>query len=105
LAALHNAGVDVFDADDLPGALDALHGFEVQHLMVEGGARVAQEFLRHRLVDRLVIFQSPITLGAVALSPFDGLPEALLTDIRGARVVRCSEFGEDVKTVYALSEG
>jgi diaminohydroxyphosphoribosylaminopyrimidine deaminase/5-amino-6-(5-phosphoribosylamino)uracil reductase len=105
LAALHNAGVDVFDAEELPGALDALHGFEVQHLMVEGGARVAQEFLRHRLVDRLVIFQSPITLGAAALSPFDGLPEALLTDIRGARVVRCSEFGEDVMTVYALSEG
>jgi diaminohydroxyphosphoribosylaminopyrimidine deaminase / 5-amino-6-(5-phosphoribosylamino)uracil reductase len=105
LAALHNAGVDVFDADDLAGALKALHGFEVQHLMVEGGARLAQEFLRRGLVDRLVIFQSPITLGAAALSPFDALPETLLTDIRDARVVRRSEFGEDVMTVYALSEG
>jgi diaminohydroxyphosphoribosylaminopyrimidine deaminase/5-amino-6-(5-phosphoribosylamino)uracil reductase len=105
LAALHNAGVDVLDAADLPAALDALHGFEVQHLMVEGGAGVAKEFLRGGLVDRLVIFQSPITLGATALSPFDGLPEALLTDIRSARVVRRSEFGEDVMTVYALREG
>jgi diaminohydroxyphosphoribosylaminopyrimidine deaminase / 5-amino-6-(5-phosphoribosylamino)uracil reductase len=105
LAALHNAGVDVFDAEDVSGALDALHGFDVQHLMVEGGARVAQEFLRRGLVDRLVIFQSPITLGADALSPFDGLPEALLTEVRDARVVRRAEFGEDVMTAYALSEG
>jgi len=105
LAALHNAGVDVFDAEDVPGALDALHGFDVQHLMVEGGARVAQEFLRRGLVDRLVIFQSPITLGADALSPFGGLPEALTTEVRNARVVRRAEFGEDVMTVYALSEG
>ena len=105
LAALHNAGVDVFDADDLPAALEALHGFEVQHLMVEGGARVAQEFLRRRLVDRLVIFQSSVMFGPDALSPFDGLPEALSTDVRSARVVRRAEFGEDVMTVYALREG
>ena len=95
----------MFDADELPEALDALHGFDVQHLMVEGGARVAQEFLRRGLVDRLVIFQSPITLGADALSPFEGLAEALLTDVRNARVVRRSELGEDVMTVYALSGG
>jgi diaminohydroxyphosphoribosylaminopyrimidine deaminase/5-amino-6-(5-phosphoribosylamino)uracil reductase len=105
LAALHNAGVDVFEADDLSAALDALHGFGIQHLMVEGGARVAQEFLGRKLVDRLVIFHSPITLGPDALSPFDALPEPTLKEISNARVVRRAEFGEDVMTVYALREG
>ena len=105
LAALHNAGVDVFDAEDFPAALKALRGFEVQHLMVEGGARVAQEFLRQSLVDRLVIFQSPVTLGASALSPFDGLSESLRNALQSARVVRRAEFGEDVMTEYALHEG
>jgi diaminohydroxyphosphoribosylaminopyrimidine deaminase / 5-amino-6-(5-phosphoribosylamino)uracil reductase len=100
LAALHNAGVDVFDADTLRAALEALHGFDVQHLMVEGGARVAQDFLGQGLVDRLVIFQSPITLGSGALSPLDGLPESPLS----ARVVRRVNFGEDVMTAYALRE-
>ena len=104
LAALHNAGVDVFEAEDLPVALQALRGFEVQHLMVEGGARVAQDFLRRGLVDRLIIFQSPITLGGDALSPFDGLPGNFRETIAKKPIVRRAEFGEDVMTVYALRE-
>jgi diaminohydroxyphosphoribosylaminopyrimidine deaminase/5-amino-6-(5-phosphoribosylamino)uracil reductase len=102
LAALHNARVDVFEAEDLPTALAALRGFGVEHLMVEGGARVAQAFLRQGLVDRLVIFQAPITLGARALSPFDGLSESFQANLLDARVVRRAEFGEDVMTEYAL---
>ena len=105
LAALHNAGVDVFDAEDLPGALEALHGFEVQHLLVEGGARLASEFLRQDLVDRLIIFQVPITLGPDALSPFQGLPGDFREKLSSIPIVRRAEFGEDVMTVYALSEG
>jgi diaminohydroxyphosphoribosylaminopyrimidine deaminase/5-amino-6-(5-phosphoribosylamino)uracil reductase len=105
LAALHNAGVDVFEAEDLPAALQALRGFEVQHLMVEGGARVAREFVRQGLVDRLVIFQSPVTLGAGGLSPFDELSDSLKKELQSARVVRRVEFGEDVMTEYALREG
>jgi diaminohydroxyphosphoribosylaminopyrimidine deaminase/5-amino-6-(5-phosphoribosylamino)uracil reductase len=103
LAALHNAGVDVFEAEDLAAALAALRGFEVQHLFVEGGARVAQEFLRQNLVDRLVIFQSPVTLPDSGLSPFDGLPE-FRGKLSDARIVRRAEFGEDVMSVYALRE-
>ena len=104
LAALHNAGVDVFEAEDLPAALAALRGFEVHHLMVEGGARVAREFLRHDLVDRLVIFQSPVTIGSGALSPFDGLPGNFRELLAKKPIVRRAEFGEDVMTEYALSE-
>jgi len=105
LAALHNAGVDVFEAEDLAAALRALRGFEVQHLLVEGGARVAQEFLRQEMVDRLVIFQSTAVLGATALSPFYGLPESFQKELQSARVVRRAEFAEDVMTEYALREG
>ncbi len=104
LAALHNAGVDVFEAEDLPAALEALHGFEVQHLLVEGGARVAREFLRQSLVDRLIIFQSPITLGPAALGPFDELPGDFRETLSRLPIVRRAEFGEDVMSVYALRE-
>jgi diaminohydroxyphosphoribosylaminopyrimidine deaminase/5-amino-6-(5-phosphoribosylamino)uracil reductase len=104
LAALHNAGVDVFEAEDLPAALQALRGFEVHHLMVEGGARVAQDFLRQDLVDRLIIFQSPITLGGDALGPFDGLPANFRESLSKKPIIRRAEFGEDVMTEYALRE-
>ncbi len=105
LAALHNAGVDVFEAEDLPAALAALRGFEVQHLMVEGGARVARDFLRQDLVDRLVIFQSPTAIGGDGLSPFDGLTGNFGETLAKRPLVRRAEFGEDVMTVYALREG
>jgi diaminohydroxyphosphoribosylaminopyrimidine deaminase/5-amino-6-(5-phosphoribosylamino)uracil reductase len=104
LAALHNAGVEVFEAEDLPAALEALRGFEVHHLMVEGGARVAGNFLRQDLVDRLVIFQSPITLGAEGLSPFAGLPDNFRETLGSKPIVRRAEFGEDLMTEYALRE-
>lgn len=104
LAALHNAGVDVFEAEDPQEALGALHGFGIQHLFVEGGARVAQQFLRQGLVDRLIIFQSPITLDDAGLSPFTGLSDDLRSGIDRARVVRKSDFGEDTMTEYALRE-
>ena len=104
LAALHNARVDVFEAEDLPAALQALRGFEVHHLMVEGGARVAQEFLRQDLVDRLIIFQSPITVGGGALGPFDGLPGNFRESLLKKPTIRRVEFGEDVMTEYALRE-
>jgi diaminohydroxyphosphoribosylaminopyrimidine deaminase / 5-amino-6-(5-phosphoribosylamino)uracil reductase len=105
LAALHNAGVDVFEAQDISAALEALHGFEVQHLLVEGGARVAREFLRQNLVDRLIIFQSPIILGAGGLSPFDGLWDDFRETLSRLPIVRRTEFDEDVMSVYALREG
>ena len=104
LAGLHNAGVDVFEAEDVPAALQALHGFGVQHLLVEGGARVAQEFLRQNLVDRLIIFQSPIALGTGALSPFEGLSGDFRETISRLPIVRRAEFGEDVMSVYAMRE-
>ena len=104
LAALHNAGIDVFDAEDLPQALDALRGFDIDHLLVEGGARLASEFLRQKLVDRLIIFQSPIELDDNALSPFANFNGDYRTWLSELPVVRRVEFGEDVMSTYALRE-
>jgi diaminohydroxyphosphoribosylaminopyrimidine deaminase/5-amino-6-(5-phosphoribosylamino)uracil reductase len=103
LASLHNAGVDVFEAADLGDALSALRGFDIEHLMVEGGARVAREFLQRGLVDRLVIFQAPFEVGAAGLSPFEGAVDAR-AHLAALPVIRRGEFGEDVMTVYALNE-
>jgi diaminohydroxyphosphoribosylaminopyrimidine deaminase / 5-amino-6-(5-phosphoribosylamino)uracil reductase len=104
LAALHNAGVDVFEAEDLRQALEALRGFDVEHLLLEGGARLASEFLREKLVDRLIIFQSPIELDDKALSPFSNLNGDYRDWLARLPLVRRAEFGEDVMSTYSLHE-
>ncbi|HLA15039.1 MAG TPA: dihydrofolate reductase family protein, partial [Gemmatimonadaceae bacterium] len=104
LAALHNAGVGVFDAETLEEALSALHGFHVNHLFVEGGAQIAREFLRRDLVDRLVIFQSPSTLGPGARHPFEGTAAEFAARLDGLPVLTTNTFGEDTMTVYAIRE-
>ena len=104
LAALHNAGVDVFDAGDLKEALAALRGFDVQHLLVEGGARLASEFLRQKLVDRLIIFRSPIELDDSGLSPFSSVNGDSREWLEHLPVIRRAEFGDDVMSTYALRE-
>jgi diaminohydroxyphosphoribosylaminopyrimidine deaminase/5-amino-6-(5-phosphoribosylamino)uracil reductase len=104
LAALHNAGAGVFDAETLDDALEALRSIDVHHLMVEGGARIAREFLSRDLVDRLVIFQSPLTLGAAGLSPFEGSMQDFLARLQRFPIVRRESLGEDVMTVYAIHE-
>ncbi|HJQ10932.1 MAG TPA: dihydrofolate reductase family protein, partial [Gemmatimonadaceae bacterium] len=85
-------------------ALEALRGFDVEHLLVEGGARLASEFLRHKLVDRLIIFQSPIELADNALSPFANLNGDYHEWLSHLPVVRRVGFGEDEMSVYALHE-
>ena len=104
LAALHNAGVDVFEAENVADALSALRSIDVHHLMVEGGARLAREFLARNLVDRLVIFQSPLVLGPDALRPFEGKAERFAGWLEGLGIVSRETFGDDVMTVYAISE-
>jgi diaminohydroxyphosphoribosylaminopyrimidine deaminase/5-amino-6-(5-phosphoribosylamino)uracil reductase len=104
LAALHNAGVEVFEAEGLRQALEALRGFDVQHLFVEGGPTLAAAFLEQKLVDRLIIFQSPTDLDDSALSPFANLNGDYRDWLSRLPVVRRVEFGEDVMSTYALNE-
>jgi diaminohydroxyphosphoribosylaminopyrimidine deaminase/5-amino-6-(5-phosphoribosylamino)uracil reductase len=96
--------VDVFDAGTLDEALIALRTFDVHHVLVEGGAQVAREFLRRDLVDRLIIFQSPRPLGPDALRPFEGSAADFEAKLQSLPVVRSGQFGDDTMTVYAIHE-
>ncbi|MBA3466743.1 MAG: bifunctional diaminohydroxyphosphoribosylaminopyrimidine deaminase/5-amino-6-(5-phosphoribosylamino)uracil reductase RibD [Gemmatimonadaceae bacterium] len=103
LAALYNAGVQVFEATDISTALSALHGFGMQHVLVEAGPQLAGKFLLEGLVDRLIIFQTEAELGARALGPFAALPPQMRERILECPVLRTERFGADVMTVRALT--
>jgi len=98
--ALEKAGVRVLQARGLPAQLKTLRDAGIRHLLVEGGAGLAGALVHGGFVDRLVIFQAPVLLGAGALSPFgavspgSGAPERWrVTERRG--------FGDDLMTIYA----
>lgn len=106
--ALQNAGVQVLAAVSLDDALRQLrhpgrvapHG--VRSLLVEGGARLAGALWGEGLVDRLIIFQAPLVLGAGAANAFAYAPGVELASARRMRIIDRRTFDDDVMTTYAL---
>ena len=103
-AVLESRGVRVILATGLEPALEALREAGLRSLFVEGGARLAGALLREALVDRLVIFRAPITLGDAALGAFDFAPPGFSGALAEARVIERARFGPDGMTAYALHE-
>lgn len=99
--ALVRKGVEAVEAQDLPSALQALHARGVHHLLVEGGATLSGALLGSNLVDRLVIFQAPVLLGAGALGAFSAVPPAATSALSRWRVVERRDFDDDQMTVLA----
>ena len=98
-AALRALGVDVVQAD-LSGALRDLKARGVQSLLVEGGAGLAASLLDAQLVDRLALFQTPITLGPGALAAFAGHAD-VDSVIRSSRQISAETIGDDRLLVLA----
>jgi diaminohydroxyphosphoribosylaminopyrimidine deaminase/5-amino-6-(5-phosphoribosylamino)uracil reductase len=71
---------------------------------VEGGAGIAGALLGAALVDRLIIFQAPVVLGAGALNAFGDLPAVPLAEARRLPVLARRAFGDDLMSVYSLRD-
>ncbi len=102
--ALQSHGVTLMPAQSLTHALDLLHTAGIHHLLVEGGAGLASELLGTNLVDRLVIFQGSVILGGGALPAFAALPPQTVAEAKRWHVVSRRAFGNDLMTIYAVSE-
>lgn len=62
-AVLEEAGVEVVEAAALIDLLRLLASRGWSSLMVEGGAQIAGDFLKSGLVDRVWLFEGPVTIG------------------------------------------
>jgi diaminohydroxyphosphoribosylaminopyrimidine deaminase/5-amino-6-(5-phosphoribosylamino)uracil reductase len=98
---LADTGVEALPASDLLDALKKLKARNIISLLVEGGAGLAASFLAAESVDRLVIFQAPIVLGAGSLGAFSGIAPHDLVHAPHFHALRTQRFGDDVMTIYS----
>lgn len=80
----------------LPELMEDLAALGMASVLVEGGAEVAKAFLDEGLVDRIVLFTGPETIGEGGIaSPVDAgsIPA-------GFRKLRETRFGEDRATEW-----
>ncbi|WFU48630.1 bifunctional diaminohydroxyphosphoribosylaminopyrimidine deaminase/5-amino-6-(5-phosphoribosylamino)uracil reductase RibD [Sinorhizobium terangae] len=95
-AALEAAGAEVLNVDAIPDLLTALASRGISSLLVEGGARAARAFLDAGLVDRILLFTGPITIGEDGIrSPFDrqSIPAGFV-------LRRTARYGDDIFEDY-----
>lgn len=97
-AALEAAGVEVLVCDPrrIDLLLEALATRGISSLLVEGGARTAELFLNAGLVDRILLFTGPSTLGE------EGVPSPLDRSLVPVGFVhtRTDTFGDDLLDTY-----
>jgi diaminohydroxyphosphoribosylaminopyrimidine deaminase/5-amino-6-(5-phosphoribosylamino)uracil reductase len=107
LAALAEAGVATLRVDrdaagrlDLAAALAGLAARDVNTLMVEGGAALAESFLAAGLVDRIALFTSPVVVGEGGVAAPPALAAAL-DPATGAFARRGRErLGDDLLEIW-----
>ena len=84
-----------------PRALLRLLGDEgITRVLCEGGGRLAVALLQTDLVDRLVLFQAGMVMGAAGLAAVAELPETPLGDIGRWRLVDQRRMGADIMSVW-----
>jgi len=101
LADVEASGVSLLVEPSLPEALQRLRADGIDSLLCEGGASLAGALLGHDLVDRLVIFQAPLFLGASALPAFGEVPSLPIAEARRWRLCDAHRLGDDVAMTYA----
>jgi diaminohydroxyphosphoribosylaminopyrimidine deaminase/5-amino-6-(5-phosphoribosylamino)uracil reductase len=98
---LRGLGVEVIAAASLADSLRVLKNRGVQSILVEGGAALTASLLEEDLVDRLVLFQAPVLLGADGLPAFGRLPATSSSNARRWRPLHSEWIGDDHMLVLA----
>jgi diaminohydroxyphosphoribosylaminopyrimidine deaminase/5-amino-6-(5-phosphoribosylamino)uracil reductase len=101
---LEGVGIEILVAVSARDALVRLREFEIRSVLVEGGAGLAGALLTDDLVDRVIIFQSPIELGSGALGAFEQAPPGFAAALERRPIIERRSLGDNIMTTYALHE-
>jgi diaminohydroxyphosphoribosylaminopyrimidine deaminase/5-amino-6-(5-phosphoribosylamino)uracil reductase len=75
--------------------MQELQNRQVKHLLVEGGSKIASEFIRNNLVDEFIVYLAPLLLGGPRLAINDlGIPS--MAEAINLRITEQKLLGEDL---------
>jgi len=75
--------------------MQELQNRQVKHLLVEGGSKIASEFIRNNLVDEFIVYLAPLLLGGPRLAINDlGIPS--MAEAVNLRITEQKLLGEDL---------
>ena len=101
---------DLYVPASRPGELDLtalLASLANQHqfhrLWVEAGARLAQSFLRHQLVDELVLYLAPKLMGSDGRGLFGAMGLTAMADVLSLELKDVRQVGPDLRLVLTPS--
>jgi diaminohydroxyphosphoribosylaminopyrimidine deaminase/5-amino-6-(5-phosphoribosylamino)uracil reductase len=80
---------------DLNCALRSLYEAGVRHLLVEGGATVASEFVRHDLVNEYLIYMAPKLIGG-PITALNNLGVATIAQAKDLEFIEVQPLGADL---------
>jgi len=102
--SLEKAGVRVVRTSSLYNELEHLKSEGVRSIVVEGGARLAGALWEQSLIDRLIIFQGPVVIGAGAQNAFAFAPATTIKKAARLAVLERRALGNDSMIVYAVHD-
>lgn len=85
---------------DLVAVLHALNERGITRLMVEGGARVAESFLKAGFVDEVWLLRGPNAIGEGGIAALHAMPLSAITQSPAFRVRGSETLGNDTLTIY-----
>jgi len=102
--ALEAAGVRVLRTSSLYNGLEHLTSEGIRSLLVEGGAHLASALWERSLIDRLIIFQGPVVIGAGAQNAFAFAPATTIEKTARLAVLERRAFGDDSMIAFAVHD-
>ncbi|MCM3697569.1 bifunctional diaminohydroxyphosphoribosylaminopyrimidine deaminase/5-amino-6-(5-phosphoribosylamino)uracil reductase RibD [Microbacterium oleivorans] len=91
------------EGDDLPDLLDRLRELGAQRVFVEGGPTLAASFLRHGLVDELLVYIAPTLLGDGRVAVGD-IGVTTISQQRRLDIMGVDRLGDDILVTLTPQE-
>jgi diaminohydroxyphosphoribosylaminopyrimidine deaminase/5-amino-6-(5-phosphoribosylamino)uracil reductase len=93
---------------DIKDFLEKLPALGINNLLVEGGGSIVAEFLKAKIIDEIVLFQSGLIIGGDGVNAVAAAGVGLVVDIKqiglNFSLKRIQKFDDDIMIIYSKED-